>query len=195
MGHRSKDQAQKSLANAQELIEKAKSVYVQGEKPTAEALCRESLQKLREAFREGSYWITCPVLLSHTEVGFSIGGSAKVICSICGQDNLICPHVKGRIYDRVVASRWFGYCSICLEKDCSHSAKEIYDGIEACGIVVEINLDHISLVKNPANPLCVIESRSLPESKLLTSLPEDGRESFVYGETVVDCHHCRVCEG
>ncbi len=225
MGYRSKDQAQKSLAKAQELIDKAKRAYVQGEKPTAESLCRESLKKLREAhlheptqpshrqklhevgrmvhdtfgchleFREDSYWITCPVLLSHSQLGFSIGGSARAICSICGQDNFVCPHVKGRRYDGVVASQWFGFCSICLEKDCSHSAGEIHDGIEACGILIEVDLDHVAMVENPANPLCVIERQSLPESDLLALLPEVGRESFVYGETVVDCHHCRTCEG
>jgi len=146
-------------------------------------------------FREGTYWVNCPVLLSHNQIGFSIGGSAKVICSICGEDNLICPHVKGRMYDRVVAARWLEYCSICLEKECTHVTGEIHDGVEAFGIVIEIDLDHVALVKNPANPLCVIESHALPESDLLAALPEEGRELFVYGETVVDCHHCRVCKG
>ena len=222
---RSKHQSQKRLAEAQALITRAKVAYRQGQQPAAESLCRESLQKLREAhlfeptdpmhrqrlheagrmvhdtfgchleFREGSYWVNCPVLLSHSEVGLSIGGSAKVICSICGQDNFICPHVKGRRYNGVVATRWLGLCSICLERDCSHSAGEIHDGIEACGIVTEIALDHVALVQNPANPLCVIESHSLTESDLLRSLPKEGRESFVYGETIVDCHHCRICKG
>ena|SRR2546429_7786216 len=225
MGNRSKKEAQECLAKAQELIDRAKRAYRENDRSTAESICRQSLHMLRAAhlwephepshrqklhevgrvvhntfgchlpFRDGTYWVDCPVLLSHKQVGFSIGGSAKVICSICGEDNLVCPHVKGRRYDGVVATRWLEYCSICLEKDCDHETGEIHDGVEAFGIVIEIDLDHVAIVEKPGNPLCVIQSHSLPESDLLDALPEEGRESFVYGEMVVDCHHCKICKG
>jgi hypothetical protein len=225
MGSKLRNSVQNRLAEAQTLIDKAKLAYEKNEKSLAESLCRESLQKLREShllesteplhrqrlhdvgrmvhdtfgcnleFHDGSYWVTCPVMLSHNQVGFSIGGSARVICSICGEDNMICPHVKGRTYDRVIANRWLGFCSICLERECHHISGEIHDGVEAFGIITDLKLDHISLVTNPSNPLCVIEKHSLSEPDLLPLLPEVGRESFVYGETVVECHHCKMCSG
>jgi hypothetical protein len=226
MRHRSKSHAEENIAEAQQLIGRAKTAYANNDKVTAESLCRKSLEELRRAhlwepnrqshrqqlhrvgrmvhdtfgcrleFREGSYWVDCPVLLSHNNVGFSIGGSAKVICSICGADNLVCPHIKGRKYNHIVADQVLEYCNICLEKDCcQHKKGEIYDEVEAYGIVVEIELDHVALVKNPANPLCVVNSHSLTESDLLAALPEESREAFVYGKTVVDCHHCRICSG
>lgn len=225
MGYRPKESAAKSLAKAQEVVCQARNAYTRRETALAESMYRESLKLFREAhlyepgnprnrqrlhktgklihdtfgchldFREGSYWIDCPVLLSHSEIGFSVGGSGKAICSVCGEDTITCPHVKGRTYDGVVATRWFGFCSICLEKECEHELGSIHDGVEACGIISEINLDHVAIVKNPANPLCVIHSHSLTRSELLELLPEPGRELFVYGKTVVDCHHCRVCEG
>jgi hypothetical protein len=223
MQSRSQEEAQERRKEAQALIGEAKVALAAGKTSVAESLCRGSLQKLREAylfeptnplhredlhkvgrmvhdtfgcvleFREGSYRVTCPVLLSHSKAGFSIGGSAKVICSVCGQDNLTCPHVKGRKYDGVVANRWLGYCSVCLKKDCGHAEGQVYDDIEACGIVTEIDLDHVALVRNPSNPLCVVTEYSLTNADLLEMLPEKGRDSFVYGETVVECHHCRVC--
>jgi len=225
MPNRQKSDAEEKIAEAQELISSAKTAYNQGERRAAESLCRDSLKKLREAslldesepshrrrlhdvgkmvhdtfgchldFREGTYWIDCPVLLSHTQIGFSIGGSADVICSICGQDNFICPHVKGRRYDNIAANRWLGYCSICLKQDCGHKLGEIHNDVEAIGIVTDIELDHVSLVKNPANPLCVVECRAVGKDELTSLLPAEGIESFVYGETIVDCHHCRVCGG
>jgi hypothetical protein len=225
MGYEPNKEAQVSLMEAQGLINRAKRAYALNHKAKAESLWRESLIKLREShlwephehshrqklhevgkkvhdtfgcqleFRDGSYRVSCPVYLSHSQIGFSIGGTAQVACSICGQDNLTCPHVKGRKYNGVVANKWLEFCSICLRKDCDHAVGEIHDGVEACGIVTMIDLDHVALVKNPANPLCVIESYSLPESDLLDLLPKEGRESFAYGETAVDCHHCTVCEG
>lgn len=225
MGQQSKEQAQESLAKAQDLINQAKSAYEQNDKSSAESLCRQSLYKLREAhlwqpdepshrrklhevgrmihntfgcrveLRDGTYWVNCPVLLSHNQTGFSIGGSAKVICSVCGQDNLTCPHVKGRRYDGVVANRSLGFCNICADKACDHRVGERYDGVEAFGIIIEVDLDHVAIVKNPANPLCVIQEHSLTESDLLAALPEEERVSFVYGETVIHCHHCMECSG
>lgn len=139
MDKRSQNQAQKRLSETQALVDRAKAAFAQGDKLAAETLCRQGLEKLREAhllaptdsayrkklhelgrvvhdtfncrveFRDGSYWVSCPVLLSHSTVGFSVGGSAKVTCSICGEDNLACPHVRGRTYDGVIARRWMGF--------------------------------------------------------------------------------------
>jgi hypothetical protein len=218
-----KRDAQEKLKEAKELINLAKTEYTRKDGGLAESLCRDSLKRLREAsllepsepthrrqlhdvgrmvhdtfgcqlkFREGSYWINCPVILSHVQIGFSIGGSADVICTICGQDNLTCPHVKGRRYDNVVASRRLEFCNICLKKNCAHELGQVHNDVEAFGIVTNIELDHVAIVRNPADPLCVIESRTVDEEELKLLLPAEGLENFVYGQTVVDCHHCRLC--
>jgi len=225
VAYKPKESAAKSLAKGQEVVREAQGAYAERNMSLAESLSRKALKYFREAhlyeptnprnrqrlhevgklihdtfgchldFREGSYWIDCPVLLSHSKVGFSIGGSGKTICSICGEDNIICPHVKGRTYDGIAATRWFGFCSICLEKECEHEVGSIHDEVQACGIITEVKLDHVSIVENPANPLCVINSHSLTRSELLALLPEPGQEYFVYGKTAVDCHHCCVCAG
>jgi|GEM_PF-1668081 len=221
----SKKEAKKSLTQARKLIEKAKQASARKQPATAESLFRKSLEKIREAclwepsarayqeylhkigktvhdtfgcrlpFRDGQYWVSCPVQLSHNRVGLSIGGSATVLCSICGEDNLICPHVKGRKYDGVSAVRLHGHCNICTRSKCRHKAGKIYDHVEAIGIVTDINLDHVALVKNPAHPLCVVNAHSLSESDLLDMLPADERGSLVYGKTIIHCHHCVLCTG
>lgn len=146
-------------------------------------------------FSGGNYWVTCPVLLAHGKGGFSIGGSGKSICSICGQPALECDHVKGRLYDGVTAWRRDGVCNICAKKDCDHVEGSTYDNVEAFAIVVELHLDHVAFVTNPANPLAVVERYSIPRSEILEELPEAEHERFVYGETTLHCHHCTMCDG
>jgi hypothetical protein len=49
--------------------------------------------------REGTtYTETCPVSLAHNRIGFSIGGSATRICSLCGEDLSECEHLPGTAY-------------------------------------------------------------------------------------------------
>ena len=146
-------------------------------------------------YSEGGYWVSCPVLLSHGKGGFSIGGSGRSICSICGQAALECDHVKGRLYDSVRAWRYEDVCNICSMKECRHVEGAAYDNVEAFAIVTELHLDHVAFVMNPANPLAVVERYSIPRSEVLEELPESEHGSFVYGETVLYCHHCTICTG
>ncbi len=218
------ERASIAIESARNLVQEAKDAIKKNKREVAETLFRGSLVKIREALlwdpeeaysrylhdvgcsihdifgcqlkvKDGNYGITCPVMLSHNKWGFSIGGSGKSICSICGKDVFDCSHVKGHIYDNVKARRHYDICNICGEGDCGHKEGEKYNGVRAFAIIVEMNLDHISLVPNPANPLCVIQSYSVSKSELLEMLPEDEREQFVYGETVIHCHHCLMCKG
>ncbi len=222
-GH-SKKSADAALAAAGDLVQKAEKATRSKKMDVAEAFYRRSLVKIREAllwqpeaghskylhdvgrqihdgfgcelqFKDGLYWVTCPVLLSHSKGGFSVGGSVKAVCSICREDILDCPHIKGRTYDGVVAKRYHDICNICGLRDCEHKEGETYDSVQAFAIVVELNLDHVSFVENPANPLCVVHSYSVPESDLMEMLPEDERHRVVYGQTIIHCHHCLSCTG
>jgi hypothetical protein len=205
-----------------ELIEESRSQSCT-DKLSAETLARKALKKLRESYlwepseenrvylhraglyvhdtfgckleyADGQYWVSCPVLLSHSNMGFSIGGAGKTICSICGETMFSCPHLKGGVYNQVVARRMDGICSICWKRQCPHVEGEQYDGVSAFGIVVEISLDHISMVENPANPLCVVQRYSLSRAELAEVLP-DGSEAKLLDGQEVYCHHCVSCYG
>ena len=217
-------QATVAFEVAKGLITEAEQFLAKDQLDVAEQLFRSSLSKIREAFlwqrqstyrqflhevglrihnafgcklelSDGSYWVTCPVLLSHSRGGFSIGGAATTICSICGQELLTCPHEKGQKYDRVIANRNHGVCNICGEERCDHQEGEPYDGVELFGIVTNIELDHISIVDNPANPLAVFQRYSLTKKDIEEMLPKDERDQFIYGQTEIHCHHCEICDG
>jgi hypothetical protein len=220
-----KNSADAALAAAKDLIQKAEETIDYKKMDVAETLYRHSLVKIREAllwepekkshskylhnvgrrihdifgcqleFKDGLYWVTCPVMLSHSRGGFSIGGSGKTICSICGNDIFDCPHVKGHTYDGVVAKRRHNICNICWQRKCNHKEGEIYNGVQAFAIVTELNVEHVSFVQNPANPLCVVHGYSLPKSDLLQMLPEDERNRVIYGKTIIHCYHCLICKG
>jgi hypothetical protein len=217
--------AKDAMHVAESLINEAEKAINEKKMDIAEGLYRRSLAKIREAllwepedesfstylhdigskihdifgcqleFKDGLYWVTCPVLLSHSKGGFSIGGSGKEICSICGNNIFECPHVKGRAYDGVLAKRHHDICNICEQKECSHIEGSEYNDVRAFGMVTELDLDHISFVRNPANPLCVVYRYSVPKSDLLDMLPEDERSRVIYGETIINCHHCLQCKG
>jgi hypothetical protein len=95
----------------------------------------------------------------------------------------------------VVAFHYYEICNICGKTKCEHHEGNQYDGVRSFSILTQIDLDHISLVENPANPLCVIESYSLSKSELKEILQKEDIERFVYGETPLYCHHCEICDG
>ena len=103
-------------------------------------------------------------------------------------------HVKGRTYDSVVAKR-HDICSICLQQECEHKEGGTYNGVRAFAGNVELDLDHVSFVQNPADLLYVVHSYSIPKSDLLEMLPEDEQDRAIYGETIIHCQHCLICKG
>lgn len=147
-------------------------------------------------FHDGAYHEECPVLLAHSSLGFSIGGTGESLCSICGESPFDCPHVTGETYDAVEARRVESLCNICLaESGCEHEIGATYDGVEAVRIVTQYRLDEISLVEEPANPDAVILTRTLTDGEIRSQLPKQQQDLFRYGETTISCHHCACCNG
>jgi len=218
-----KIKANKAISDANILLAEAEDKLKEGKKSESEKLFRKSLKKIREAIlwkpenndyrkfihsiglkihdlfgciiepHQGRYMIICPVMLSHIKGGFSIGGFGTTICSICGENILNCEHVKGETYNGIIAKRHHGICNVCGKEKCEHQDGNTYDNVTVFGLITNMTIDHISLVENPANPLCAIEMIGLPKSDILESLSENERKTFIYGETVINCHHCKVC--
>jgi hypothetical protein len=222
----SHNEAIAALAVANELVREADQQLSQVNNQAAESLLRRALAKLREAvlweptqeshrkrlnelgerihdqfgcvlgYHDGSYWVNCPVSLSHSRLGFSVAGTARTICSICGENMLTCPHVKGRTYDQITARKIQDKrCNICGESECEHIVGTTHDKVRAFGILVDLAIDHISFVENPANPLAVIYQYSLTKSDLMEMLPKEQRDSFEYGTCAIRCDHCKICKG
>lgn len=147
-------------------------------------------------YENGEYRNACPVYLSHYVGGFSIGGTGKVLCSICGQPMLDCEHVPGESYDRVVARRSSGgLCNICAAEACDHVIGSTYGGVTAFGIMTAIDLDHIAYVSRPEDPLCTFYAVQLSKAQIERHLPRDELAQFVHGKTRLYCTHCRQCNG
>lgn len=219
-------QANAALAVARELVLEGERHVSEGHDELAERLFRRTLGKLREVvlwephrvehrthlhtlgerihdrfgyeveYRDRSYWVNCPVLLSHSRGGFSVGGRGRTICSVCGEEIFNCPHVKGRAYDGITARKINGErCNIRGERLCGHIPGNTYDHVRVFSVVVEMDLNHVSFVENPANPLAVVHNYSLTQTDMLSALPEEERDSFEYGKTTVRRHHCKICNG
>ena len=98
------------------------------------------------SYRDGSYFMECPVALAHNRVGMSIGFVARAVeCSICGRDPDECPHITGRIYDG----------QRCVRK------------------ITDLDLLDISLVARPEQPNARIMSMSVDMNDLRDSLGEE----------------------
>jgi hypothetical protein len=173
--------------------------HLSSEDPKISVLLHQSGKFIHDNFgcqvrMEGTtYYEECPVLLSHVKYGFSVGGSAISICSICGKDPWECEHIKGFKYDGVIAKKISGYCNICGQEACDHQLGEIYNNAEAVHIITEMKLDHVSLVERPANPLARITMYTLGPEDILKALPDSEKASFKPGVTVIHCHHCVEC--
>jgi hypothetical protein len=211
------------FSEANELWAKGQSQLREGKKQEAQTTMRASLQRLRDAFHITSedkaisrllhqrgrtvhdlfgcsirmagqtYYVECPVMLSHTKLGFSVGGFANAICSICGKDPWDCEHIRGFKYNHIRAQKIGGVCNICLKENCNHQIGEIYDNVQAVHIITKLELDHVSLVENPANPLARIHMYTLSPEEVRETLPDSEKALFVPGKTVIHCHHCVEC--
>jgi hypothetical protein len=97
------------------------------------------------AYRDGGYFIECPVALAHNRSGLSIAYVANSAeCSICGGDPEDCLHVTGRMYD----------------------------GNRCVRIVKDLEILEISLVGRPAIPDARIISMSVDTQDLRAELGE-----------------------
>jgi len=133
----------------------------------------------------GEFWITCPVICGRGTYGTSIGAAASTICSVCGEPLRTCPHEKGHVYDHVLAQIHDGYCSICGQTTCGHVEGRFYDGVICMGRIIDLDLDHIALVEDPAEPSTF--PSELPASILIP--PERIQQALEVGAPM-ECHQC-----
>ena len=143
----------------------------------------------------GSYYMSCPVFLSHITSGFSAGMVCERICSICERDFESCPHEKWHYYDNIEAKKVEGKCNICSKEECDHTIGEKYDNATPHVIVKALDVPEISIVDQPQNPYCTIQQIQLKRSEVYSMLPEEQKEGFIYGKSDFFCHHCLSCKG
>jgi hypothetical protein len=135
-------------------------------------------------FDEEKYYRSCPIDISHTRVGMSIGFIANRICSLCGEDLSECAHLLGRAYWVHGGPDATGQCPVCNKESCRHSPDRLYRA-QVISIVKSGTIREVSLVRRPANP----EARLLRIQVTRKDLAEEFGPSFVYGMTV-SCNKC-----
>ncbi len=143
--------------------------------------------------REGTiYSQACPVALGHNRVGFSVGGVANRICSLCVEDLSECPHMRGRAYLVPGGSGDLGWCRVCgAAEACEHESTQLYRA-SVVARIHDMNLDEVSLVTRPAHPDARIETMSVSHEDLAEAI---GADDFSPGVDVV-CSRCLLpCEG
>lgn len=119
---------------------------------------------------DGQYFQTCPVRLGHNRVGLSIGGQAKRICSLCGDDLSDCPHMRGTAYMVPGGREELGWCRVCLSDDaCNHTRGTRYR-VGVVAIIREMQLDEVSIVFKPAHPDARISKISIASLELQAAL-------------------------
>jgi hypothetical protein len=151
---------------------------------------------VRETFgcrleRNGTrYNQTCPVALAHNRIGFSIGGVATRVCSICGGDLSECDHLPGTAYVVPGGPADLGWCRVCLKDSYDHSTSESYR-VSVVAIIRQMTVDEVSLVSKPAHPEARLTAISVPTADLQSALGyefEPGME--------VSCDRCLLpCDG
>jgi hypothetical protein len=138
-----------------------------------------------------TYSQRCPVALAHDRVGLSVGGAARRICSLCGDDLSECEHRRGVAYMVPGGSADLGWCRVCLkESGCSHRADEQHR-VGVVSIIKEMELQEVSIVGRPAHPDARFEIIGIDAGKLQARLGA----AFSPG-VPVNCDRClQVCEG
>lgn len=151
---------------------------------------------VRETFgcqltRSGTrYSQSCPVALAHNRIGMSIGGTAKRLCSLCGEDLSECEHIPGTSYLVPGGTSPLGWCRVCLQEACGHAPDQTHR-VPVVGIIRKMDLVEVSLVPKPAQPEARIMEMSISESELIEALGDE----FVPGDEV-SCDACLLeCRG
>ena len=137
------------------------------------------------------YFQRCPVALGHRRVGLSVGGYARKQCSLCGQDLSECIHLPNVAYLVPGGLVDLGWCRVCLEREtCEHTPDQTYR-TALVSMVVEMDLEEVSIVAKPAFPDARITSMSISTSELRQALGA----GFVPGMDV-SCDRClSACGG
>jgi hypothetical protein len=142
--------------------------------------------------REGNeYFQRCPIALGHNRIGMSVAGLSRKVCSICGEDFSECPHIPGKQYIVEGGLGPLEWCRVCGERDgCEHLSDERYRA-RLIVIIVEMQLEEVSIVDSPAFRDARITSMSYTLDDLRQALGED----FEPGADVA-CNRCLLdCDG
>jgi hypothetical protein len=142
--------------------------------------------------QEGAeYSQTCPIALGHNRIGLSIGGHAKRICSLCGTDLSACEHMRGRAYPVPGGTTDLGWCRVCTSKEgCGHQPDKMYRA-RVVAIVMEMELDEVSIVGKPAHPDARLTSVPINTAELQSYLGDDWSPGMP-----VNCDRCLMpCDG
>lgn len=146
--------------------------------------------------KKGEYFSNCPAILLHKDFGFSIRGSEKYKCSICGLPIIDCEHITGEYYDDIECKKNDGFCNICGEKDCNkHIEGEKYDHVQAVKIVYDLNLVTFDIVEDPEMKFARISKVFFSKEEIMNELNEEDKKAFTYGKSKLYCHHCSQCKG
>lgn len=141
--------------------------------------------------QDEAYSQRCPVALGHNRLGMSVGGAARRVCSLCGQDLSECEHRRGVAYVVPGGPAGLGWCRVCLKgSGCDHSPTEEYR-VSVVSRITEMELVEVSIVGKPANP----EARFTSVGIDVAILQDHLSPSFVPGMPV-NCDRCLLpCEG
>jgi hypothetical protein len=99
-----------------------------------------------------NYRTSCPVRMADKRFGLSVGFLGRKVCSICDEDYTACPHHKDRLYWVKGGPTEFGPCRVCGHEECEHEPPQLYRA-PVVGIWRDIELEEVSMVDVPANPL------------------------------------------
>lgn len=151
---------------------------------------------VRETFgchllRDGTrYRQSCPIALAHNRIGFSVGGTARRVCSLCGQDVSECPHLPGTLYLVPGGPADLGWCRVCLKESCGHDGASQYP-VSIVSIIRDMVVEEVSLVSKPAHPGARLQLVDIPTSELADALGADFRPGIE-----ICCDRCLLaCEG
>lgn len=141
------------------------------------------------------YYTICPAILLHNDFGFSMRGSEKYKCSICGLPIIECEHITGEYYDDVTCKKTENLCNICRKENCDeHIEGNQYNHVVAVKIVYDINIVTFDIVKDPEMKFSRMSKIYLPRNEVEKSIHSDDKQMFVYGESNIYCHHCTQCK-
>lgn len=103
-------------------------------------------------FDGSGYKLRCPIAIAHKRFGFSVGFTAKRLCSLCDRDLSECEHLQSRLYWTRGGRRGDGPCRVCLRDSCRHRADRLYRA-HVVSVVKNVGaLREISLVRRPVYP-------------------------------------------
>ena len=138
---------------------------------------------------DGEYRTYCPIRITHKKVGFSIGTTGDVICSICRKDASECVHRSDRSYWIRGGKGQEGKCTVCSEKKCTIHIPDYLYRITPSRILTNQVLHEVSMVRKPASPESRLSYLPISRKELEASIGamDDGMKYV--------CSACSSCPG